>query len=312
MVSDQRNYYSASQPMQPVGFQQGGSVDDLAQHGNFGLYQGMSWQQPLDPPIDASVDYNFYNQMKLDASKSTRYDYAVILFLVLIIFILAIYYFNTKIHSKRIYVDMSKSSSSLLLSKEEIFSNYSSWFKQFMNSKIEDTHIKKVGEDLAFILYDEYLFIYTPYRAGFIRSFEHKNKVIRSLRSIFKKSDTRSYKFPYTKAGKTGYYYFTVQENLILPYFMFIEDKKFSTFREMRNYIRDHKQDWLEHNSKKLLASSGFQSLMERNEVYFSVPKSDKYWQENSSFVDPRASKLLRAYLGSKKGKKATTNKITE
>ena len=304
MVSDQRNYYSNSQPMYPAGFQQDGSLDDLAQHGTSGLYQGHFLQQPMDSPIDSSMDYNFYNQMKLGASKSIRYDYAVILLLVLVIFILAIYYFNTKIHSKRVYVDMSKSSSSLLLSKEEIFSNYSSWFKQFMTSKIEDVHVKKVGEDLAFILYDEYLFIYTPHRAGFIRSFEHKNKLIKFLRSIFKKTDTRSYKFPYIKAGKTGYYYFTVQEMSILPYFMFIEDKKFSTFREMRNYIRDHKQDWLQHNSKKMLSSSGFQSLMERNEVYFSVPKSDRYWQENSSFVDPRASKLLRAYLGSKKAKK--------
>ena len=42
---------------------------------------------------------------------------------------------------------------------------------------------------------------------------------------------------------------------------------------------------------------------MENNEVYFSVPKSDHYWDTSSNFVDPRASKLLRAYLGHKKDK---------
>ncbi len=246
--------------------------------------------------------YNFYNQMQADRRKSAKYDYLIILFLVLMIFVLGVYELNIYIHSSSVYIDMSKSTNSLLLSKEEIYSGYKSVFNQFGELKLQDPHVRKISKDLSFVLYDNYLFIYTPYRASFIKTFDYKNPVIRKVRAILNKSDLRSYKFPYTKNGVKGFYYLTVTETGILPYVMFVEGKRpFMTFREMRNYIGEHKQEWLKYNSKKMLVSKEFSQFMNNNEVYLTVPKNDKYWDENSNFVDPRASRLLRIYIRNQK-----------
>ncbi len=246
--------------------------------------------------------YNFYNQMQEDKRKSAKYDYLIILFLVLMIFVLGIYELNIYIHSSSVYIDMSKSNNSLLLSKEEIYSGYKSVFNQFNTLKLQDPRVRKISKDLSFVLYDNYLFIYTPYRASFIKTFDYKNPVIRKVRAVLNKSDLRSYKFPYTKNGVKGFYYFTVTETGILPYVMFVEgDRPFMTFREMRNYIGEHKQDWLKYNSKKMLFNKGFSQFMNNNEVYLTVPKNDKYWNEKSNFVDPRASRLLRIYIRNQK-----------
>ena len=296
MVNNYGNYTQG----QPGGYYPQGGY--LQNQGGYPQYGGDYPYQDIGYPRDEGA-YNFYYQLQNDRNKSIKYDYLIILFLVLMVFVLLIYQLNINLHTSSIYVDMSKSNSSLLLSKEEIFLGYKSVFDQYNTLKIKDSNVRKISKDLSFVLYDNYLFIYTPYRASFIKTFEHKNIVIKKIRALLKKSDLRSYKFPYTRNGIKGFYYLTVEETGILPYVMFVEgEKPFMTFREMRNYIAEHKQDWLKYNSSKMLSSDNFQQFMQNNEVYLTVPKNEKYWDEKSAYVDPRASRLLRVYVKNYKG----------
>ena len=180
------------------------------------------------------------------------------------------------------------------LTKEQL--EYQKLFKTISSQKIITPSFLSLEKDLIFILYKNYLYLYTPYRTSKFKIFKDENSILRKIRFFFRMFSAKSYKLSYKKKDTQGSYYFSVTENGFIPYFIFLPTNKIITFKDMRDYILSYKDNWLQYNNKAWLKSTNFKKYISKNEVYISAGSGVNYWKVPDKItLDKNAVKLLEA-----------------